>query len=97
MSIADTIRLRQLHQLPPEALISREDAAVYLGVSVKTLATWAVQDKRAAIHLPQAGDARPALKFVKFGGFFVKYSKADLDGFVAACNRLPSSVRGDGA
>jgi hypothetical protein len=59
----------ELTALNTEALVSRRDAARYLGVSEQTLAIWKCT-------------GRYSLPFVKIGRL-VKYRKIDLDRFIS--------------
>ena len=43
----DCIRLRALCSLPDEALISRDDAAVFLGLKSQTLADWESKQRQS--------------------------------------------------
>lgn len=52
-----------------KALLSRKEAAVYLGLSKNTLAAWATESP-------------PRIKMVKLGSR-VMYRKSDLDDFIA--------------
>ena len=54
-----------------DPLLSRKEAAVYLGVEPATLATW-------------ASTKRYPLRFLKLGAKLVKYRQSDLDAFVAS-------------
>lgn len=54
-------------------LLSRREAALYLGVAEKTLAIWKCTGR---VQLP----------FVKIGRF-IKYKKSDLDAFIATNSR----------
>lgn len=60
-------------------LVSREDAAAYLGVSPKTLATWATT-------------RRYLLPYVKVGRV-VRYRLADLDRFIESRTVTPGEVQ----
>ncbi|MGD7037276.1 helix-turn-helix domain-containing protein [Methylotuvimicrobium buryatense] len=57
-----------MNNLNHERLFSRSEAAIYLGVSTKTLAIW-------------ASTRRYDLPMVKIGRL-AKYKKADLDAFI---------------
>lgn len=52
-------------------LLTRREAAEYLGVSASTLSTWACND-------------RYQLPYIKIGGRLVRYRKEDLDAFIAS-------------
>lgn len=60
--------LRNLNQNPVSVLLSRDQAAKYLGVSVSTLANW-------------ASTRRFNLPYVRVGRS-VKYRLSDLDAFI---------------
>lgn len=60
-------------QVAPTVLLSRREAAAYLGVSEQTLAIWKCC-------------GRYGLSYVKIGRL-VKYRKADLDAFIANNHR----------
>ncbi len=59
-------------------LLTRKDAAAYLGIKPHTLAVW------ACTH-------RQALPFVRIGRL-VKYRKSDLDSFIASNTVASESV-----
>ena len=63
-----------LHDLPPGALLSRRQAAAYLGISEGTLAQW-------------ASTGRQAVPFFRVGSL-TKYRRADLDSYIAARRRV---------
>lgn len=76
--------IQQLHEAIQTAtrrqasdLVSREDAAAYLGVSPKTLATWATT-------------RRYLLPYVKVGRV-VRYRLADLDRFIESRTVTPGA------
>lgn len=65
-----------LEKLVSERLMSRAEAAEYLGLSAHTLAIW-------------KSTGRVKLPVVKIGGL-AKYKRSDLDAFIAA-NRINSA------
>lgn len=60
--------LPNLNQIPTTVLLSREQAAKYLGISSSTLANW-------------ASSKRVNLRYVRVGRS-VKYRVSDLDAFI---------------
>ena len=67
--VPDSAASATCHEIQP-ALLSREDAAKYLGVSAKTLATW-------------ASNKRVDLPYLRIGRR-VMYRRSDLDAYCAA-------------
>lgn len=83
MNAMNTIQMNAPHVMPSQAvaseLLSREQAAAYLGVAVQTLAIWKCTN-------------RYDLPFVKVGRL-VKYKRTDLDAFITkhSSSNLPES------
>lgn len=60
--------IREIYKKDSTGLLSREEAAVYLGVKTNTLSVWATKK-------------RYGLKYIKVGRL-VKYRVSDLDDFI---------------
>ncbi len=61
--------VRDLHTLHPDELLTRNEAATYLGIAEATLAIW-------------ASNGTQTLPLVKIGRL-VRYQKSDLDAYIA--------------
>ncbi|MBG0846861.1 helix-turn-helix domain-containing protein [Pseudomonas chengduensis] len=66
--------------LTPETLLTPEQAAQVLGLSVKTLATW-------------RSTGRHALSFIKCGSR-IRYRRADLDAWLASRQHTSAAAQG---
>ena len=66
-------------QMSVPALLTRREAAQYLGVSASTLAVWACNH-------------RYGLPYVKLGSRLVRYRKEDLDSFITS-GRMEGGVQ----
>ncbi|SDN46694.1 helix-turn-helix domain-containing protein [Pseudomonas jinjuensis] len=79
--LADPVRQRpgDVATLTPEALLTPEQAAQVLGLSVKTLATW-------------RSTGRYTLPFIRCGSR-IRYQRADLDAWLADRQRTSKVAR----
>ena len=81
--LAEAVRQRRpgdLATLTPDALLTPEQAAEELGLSVKTLATW-------------RSTGRHALPYIRVGAR-IRYRRADLDAWLASRQRTSTAAQG---
>ncbi|MGK4341145.1 helix-turn-helix domain-containing protein [Ectopseudomonas oleovorans] len=81
--LAEAVRQHRpgdLATLTPDALLTPEQAAEELGLSVKTLATW-------------RSTGRHALPYIRVGAR-IRYRRADLDAWLASRQRTSTAAQG---